>query len=96
MKKSFVFNAEELTDLIASVLSTNGHDAIGGLVFYKNGEPVEFDEARIDVGASLTVRCVPEQSHYDKMRARYFESIGQMQPQPQEIIANAGQSEEDS
>lgn len=85
MKAAYQFTPEELTDLVASVLASNGHDATGNLVLYNDGKPVEFDEARIEVGAQLTVRCAPEQSEYDKMRARYAQSIGQFGfPLPEE------------
>lgn len=83
MKSSLQLTPEELSELIASVLSTNGHNAISQLGLYKDGQPVDFDEARIEVSTQLLVRCAPEQSKYDKMLERYLRSVEQFQPQPQ-------------
>jgi hypothetical protein len=82
MKNSFHFTRDELTDLIASVLGTNGHNAVGGVTLFKDGQPIEFDEARIEVSAQLVVRCVPEMSQYEKLRQRYQQSVGQVYSEP--------------
>lgn len=81
MKSSFQISPDELGEIVASVLATNGHEASGPILFFANGQPVEVDQVRVDVAASLKVRCAPEQSQYDKMLARYQDLMsGYSQP----------------
>lgn len=77
MKSSVTLSAGELSDLVASVLEYNGRPATGPLALYLNGQPVEFDEARIDVlMAGLEVRVAAEDSDpMAQARRRYEEFL---------------------